>query len=372
MENTELLKGKYVICKDKILGTGGYATVYLGYVKGLPSKMIAIKTINIRRSSDINLICIDREISIMKSMNNINILKLYDNFIIGDYYFLVIEYCANGNLNEYINNNKLDINTKITLFRQILKGYNQLNMKNIIHRDIKLSNILLDENLNVKIADFGLSIIYNDKQLSDLKCGTIMYKSPELIKSESYTYKIDIWSLGVLLYFLLFDRYPFNSLYEDSIPDYIINNDIVFPFETQYDGIISDMLNKNDTLRIGISKLSKEMGQKINPITISQINYINDNIHIDKIIKQIEDVWYIDIKTDLDNNKFPSIESKQIYDIFNKNKMIIYKYYHRCFLMILYNNILMKVMDDKYGYKAQIEEENKIFMKYLQQSIQFT
>ena len=73
-DNTELLKGKYIICKDKILGIGGYSTVYLGYVKGIPDKMVAIKTINISRSSDIDLICIDREISIMKSMNNINIL----------------------------------------------------------------------------------------------------------------------------------------------------------------------------------------------------------------------------------------------------------------------------------------------------------
>ncbi|OHS97776.1 hypothetical protein TRFO_35910 [Tritrichomonas foetus] len=101
------------------------------------------------------------------------------------------------------------------------------NTKNIVHRDIKIENILLDQFSNIKITDFGLSKPCKDTLKT--RCGSPIYSSPELIKGENYTTKTDIWSLGILLYYMCFNKIPFYSENIQTLFRMIVNDELTFP-----------------------------------------------------------------------------------------------------------------------------------------------
>ena len=98
------------------------------------------------------------------------------------------------------------------IFKGIVEGIAHCHSKNVVHRDIKLENVMIDSNNNVKIIDFGFSItISKDKKLS-IFCGTPSYMAPEIVKRTPYSgYAADIWALGILLYTLLCGKFPFRG-----------------------------------------------------------------------------------------------------------------------------------------------------------------
>jgi len=98
------------------------------------------------------------------------------------------------------------------IFKQLIEGLNHLHQKNIVHRDIKLENILLDSKLNLKIIDFGFSIEHPKDKTLNVFCGTPSYMAPELaMKKDYYGHLIDIWAAGILLYVLLVGYFPFRG-----------------------------------------------------------------------------------------------------------------------------------------------------------------
>jgi len=118
----------------------------------------------------------------------------------------------------------------IPFFRKIVKGVGYLHSKNILHRDIKLDNILLDKNLNPKIIDFGISSIYSKyKKIYDT-AGTPVYLAPEVITAKGeISMKSDVWSLGVLLYLLTYGVVPFKAPDMQSLYNKIIEGQFSFP-----------------------------------------------------------------------------------------------------------------------------------------------
>ena len=138
----------------------------------------------------------------------------------------------------------------------ILRGLEALHDQGVLHRDIKLDNILLDDNLCPKICDFGVSWFMKEGKVIKEKCGTPAYLAPEIIKGEGYEgFKIDIWSLGVLFYFLISQRMPFKA---DSIenlhkvileeePDYFYKC-----FSKDSLDLLKKMLNKDPRERINL------------------------------------------------------------------------------------------------------------------------
>lgn len=211
------LNDKYII--DKKIGSGGFSEVYLGLDKILNIK-IAIKKINLKQKN-IVLDKLIKEIEIMKKMDHPNIISYYDVIKTEEYWYIIMEYCNKGTLEDVIKYNKKikekEINTYYYL-NQLKNAINYIRNMGYIHRDLKPMNILLKsdnlndsynhtENIILKLADFGLAK-ENNNILMDTICGSPYYMAPELFTENEYDDKIDLWSFGIIMYQLIFGENP--------------------------------------------------------------------------------------------------------------------------------------------------------------------
>ena len=192
---------------DKKIG-GELSDVYLGEYEGDENKnTVAIKRINIQNND-----CI-RELEIVNKLKNnfnLNIIKIFDMIIDDCNIFLVMEYCNDGDLKSIMLNPIKEEYCKY-YFYQIVNGLNHLEELNIIHRDLKPENILLSNNKKtIKLIDFGLAKSKSIKR-SDTICGSPLYMAPELLNNNKIKEKSDIWSIGIILYEMIYGKNPFQS-----------------------------------------------------------------------------------------------------------------------------------------------------------------
>jgi MAP/microtubule affinity-regulating kinase len=154
-----------------------------------------------------------REVRIMKSLHHPHIIKLYEVIETKNTVFLVMEYCSGGELYDYlVVHGKMKERDARSKFRQILSAVSYCHKKQIIHRDLKAENLLLDKDLNIKIADFGFSNVFDPESKLDTFCGSPPYAAPELFQGRRYVGpEVDIWSLGVILYVLCTGCLPFDG-----------------------------------------------------------------------------------------------------------------------------------------------------------------
>jgi len=154
--------------------------------------------------------------TILKSKPHKNIIKYYNYYKTDKYCIIINEYIDGYNLKNFITSNpNLNEEFKKNIFKQMVMGIKHLHMNNILHNDIKLENTLIDKNNNIYIIDFDLSIILKKdtvNYLSDKIMGTKNYISPESFHLLLYSKKSDIWSLGVVLFYLMTNQYPFSDL----------------------------------------------------------------------------------------------------------------------------------------------------------------
>ena len=218
----------------RMIGQGGFAKVNLG-LNVLTGRVVAIKsfnkTIKSKYGDNLNMDKILYEINLMRKLNHPNITKILETFEDEKFFFIIMEYINGGNLFSYVKKRrKLSEKTAKFLFRQIILGIKHIHSQLIVHRDIKLENILIDVNNNVKICDFGIGIIMSSENQSlHSHCGTPMYIAPEIIlstKEKGYKgFPVDIWSAGIALYIMLSGKLPFNLDEEqDDIDGYNNNN----------------------------------------------------------------------------------------------------------------------------------------------------
>ncbi|BGP12957.1 hypothetical protein JCM10213_006596 [Rhodosporidiobolus nylandii] len=206
--------GEYEIIST--LGTGSFGKVKLARHMKTGLK-VAMKFISKRKISTAEMSNrVHREIQYLSLLRHPHIIKLYDVISSPSDIVMVIEYLS-GELFDYIvRRGKMPEDEARRFFQQIMSALDYCHSHNIVHRDLKPENLLLDENLNVKIADFGLSNIMRDGDFLKTSCGSPNYAAPEVISGKLYAGpEIDIWSCGVILYVMLCGRLPFD---DDHIP----------------------------------------------------------------------------------------------------------------------------------------------------------
>eukprot|EP01022_Parablepharisma_sp_SALTPOND_P004426 TRINITY_DN120265_c1_g1_i1.p3 TRINITY_DN120265_c1_g1~~TRINITY_DN120265_c1_g1_i1.p3 ORF type:complete len:335 (-),score=40.08 TRINITY_DN120265_c1_g1_i1:233-1237(-) len=215
----------------KLIGKGAFGKVTLGVHK-MTGKQVAIKTIDKNYMKDeFSRKKVFQEVYILKKIRHANVIRLLEVFEGPKHLFIVMEYASGGDLLRYVKKKgRLSEPEARGIFRQIVFGLGHIHARGVLHRDIKLDNILLDADGSVKICDFGVSkIIIKGDKIKE-QCGTPAYIAPEVISNEGYEgFYIDHWSLGVLLYAMLCATIPFKAQNMKELLKVIRTTPVTFP-----------------------------------------------------------------------------------------------------------------------------------------------
>jgi serine/threonine protein kinase len=196
----------------KILGVGSFGKVRVAWNK-LTGEKVAIKTYEKSRLKEQNQWKrAQQEVRLMERLNHRNVIRLFETIESAKRVHIVMEFCGGGNLCSYVKMRKrLGEDEARRIFQQLALSLEYLHSKDIVHRDVKLENVLFDGEKNCKLVDFGFSVYVRDKKLK-IFCGTPSYMAPEIVQRTEYLGKpVDIWSLGVVLYALLCGCFPFTA-----------------------------------------------------------------------------------------------------------------------------------------------------------------
>ena len=183
-KNKEVLSEYNII---KLIGSGSFSIVKLGENK-ITKEKVAIKIIQKTQITNQNdLIRINREIQMLKSLNHENVIKIYNLYEDSISFYIIMEYCENGELFNRITEKKhLSEDESSIFYYQLINGLEYIHKHNIIHRDLKPENLLLSKDDILKIIDFGLSNYTRNDILLDTPCGSINYAPPEMVTGQKY------------------------------------------------------------------------------------------------------------------------------------------------------------------------------------------
>jgi serine/threonine protein kinase len=209
--------GDYLCCGVSI-GKGSYGKVLKGFHKETGG-IVAVKQIDLFDKSPRVIEALNRESKMLKYMNHPNIIRLYDAVKDHRRMYFVMEYCPMGDLDEWIRDQyathqSIQLAVIVHLMKGITNALKFLRSQNIVHRDLKPQNILLTQEngeLQPKLIDFTSAREVNEGQMLKSIWGTPLYMAPEVLSGRPYSEKADLWSLGVILYKLLFAALPFNA-----------------------------------------------------------------------------------------------------------------------------------------------------------------
>ncbi|XP_034476046.1 serine/threonine-protein kinase MARK2 isoform X15 [Drosophila innubila] len=257
---TEEHIGKYKLIKT--IGKGNFAKVKLA--KHLPTgKEVAIKIIDKTQLNPGSLQKLFREVRIMKMLDHPNIVKLFQVIETEKTLYLIMEYASGGEVFDYlVLHGRMKEKEARVKFRQIVSAVQYCHQKRIIHRDLKAENLLLDSELNIKIADFGFSNEFTPGSKLDTFCGSPPYAAPELFQGKKYDGpEVDVWSLGVILYTLVSGSLPFDGSTLRELRERVLRGKYRIPFymSTDCENLLRKFLVLNPAKRASLETI---MGDK--------------------------------------------------------------------------------------------------------------
>jgi calcium-dependent protein kinase len=278
---------KYIIGRK--IGAGSYGTVYEATNIVFKSK-VAMKMII--KHENMNPAFIKNEIDILKKLSHPNIVKIYEFYESTNCFYLINEFCDQGELYNYINKSTLNEQQLSIIFYQVFSGLCYLHENNILHRDIKPENILIskkEQDLNtneeyfwIKIIDFGTAKIFEKGEKEKKIVGSAYYIAPEVL-DQNYNEKCDTWSVGVILYMFLVGRAPFDGYNNEEIinsirtKNYDENNPKLLEHSAEVRDLINNLLNKNIEERFSAKEaLNHEWFKKFNGRKLFANFYKND------------------------------------------------------------------------------------------------
>lgn len=260
-ENLAILQ-KYNITQQP-LGQGAYSNVYKAILRSDPQVVVAVKIIKILLKPGFNE-KLRREMTILMKFDHQNIVKLYDVVMLDDKVFLFLEFCSGGDLNNKISSmgGLLSEEEVLPIFKQICEAMRQLFNNNIIHRDLKPANILVQDDI-VKLTDFGFAReVFTDMNEANefTRLGTPIYMSPQILRGVPFSCKTDIWSLGIMIYEMLYGKTPWVGKTPQDLLKNIINYPLKFHDPQGLNSYASPLVKKKFT---PVSAEMKDLLQKM-------------------------------------------------------------------------------------------------------------
>uniref|UniRef100_A0A673A0Q7 non-specific serine/threonine protein kinase n=1 Tax=Sphaeramia orbicularis TaxID=375764 RepID=A0A673A0Q7_9TELE len=230
--------GKFEFSRKDLIGHGAFAVVFKGRHKEKRNWEVAIKCINKKNLAKSQSL-LSKEIKILKELKHDNIVRLLDYQEMGGCVYLVMEYCNGGDLAEYLHSKGTLSEDTIRIFvQQIAQAMKVLQSRGILHRDLKPQNILLchperrrssPTNICIKIADFGFARHLQTNTMAATLCGSPMYMAPEVIMSQNYDARADLWSIGTIIYQCLTGKAPFHASTPQELRFFYESNRTLLP-----------------------------------------------------------------------------------------------------------------------------------------------
>uniref|UniRef100_A0A3B3QW22 MAP/microtubule affinity-regulating kinase 3 n=1 Tax=Paramormyrops kingsleyae TaxID=1676925 RepID=A0A3B3QW22_9TELE len=245
----------------KTIGKGNFAKVKLAR-HVLTGKEVAVKIIDKTQLNSSSLQKLFREVRIMKMLNHPNIVKLFEVIETEKTLYLVMEYASGGEVFDYlVAHGRMKEKEARAKFRQIVSAVQYCHQKCIVHRDLKAENLLLDSDMNIKIADFGFSNEFTLGNKLDTFCGSPPYAAPELFQGKKYDGpEVDVWSLGVILYTLVSGSLPFDGQNLKELRERVLRGKYRIPFymSTDCENLLKKFLILNPTKRGSLEQIMKD------------------------------------------------------------------------------------------------------------------
>uniref|UniRef100_A0A3Q3LTB8 MAP/microtubule affinity-regulating kinase 3 n=1 Tax=Mastacembelus armatus TaxID=205130 RepID=A0A3Q3LTB8_9TELE len=245
----------------KTIGKGNFAKVKLAR-HVLTGKEVAVKIIDKTQLNSSSLQKLFREVRIMKLLNHPNIVKLFEVIETEKTLYLVMEYASGGEVFDYlVAHGRMKEKEARAKFRQIVSAVQYCHQKCIVHRDLKAENLLLDADMNIKIADFGFSNEFTLGNKLDTFCGSPPYAAPELFQGKKYDGpEVDVWSLGVILYTLVSGSLPFDGQNLKELRERVLRGKYRIPFymSTDCENLLKKFLILNPSKRGSLEQIMRD------------------------------------------------------------------------------------------------------------------
>lgn len=237
----------------KPIGKGSFSHVFKG-ISNRTQETVAVKVISRNILNAQQEARLRDEVTLMERIDNPYIVKVVDFIEDGESFYFILEYCGGGDLSKYIKCGSVSEEQARLFTSQLADALQYLKSRNIVHRDLKPHNIMLDEyHETVKITDFNFARELLDNELAETLCGSPLYMAPEIIANDEYTAKADLWSIGLIIYEMVYGKHPYQD--SKSIIDLL---DKIYNKTIEYDdSLVSEQCNNLLRKLLNINPLNR-------------------------------------------------------------------------------------------------------------------